>query len=285
MAAPDDTSPAAFDYTFIVAEKKGPVLELWLNRPESRNAMHEPLEREFYDALDRADADPEVKVVTLRGKGEVFSAGHDLKEAAARYQQTGRAAGGISHGRVPRLNAAWYCRKTLIAGVHGYVGPAAWSLLDSFDFVLAVTGTRFSYEQARMGAGDAGGYIKPFHLPMRVINQMCLLGGWMDAEMAKELHYVQRVLANTDDLATEIDKWASAACALSVAQIAAHKESIHRRYESLGLNGIIGIGNQVRGNIRSAGSNLAFYDLVREQGMHEALKFRQGNVDPSVVKI
>jgi enoyl-CoA hydratase/carnithine racemase len=270
---------------YILSEKKGAVLEIWLNRPEVRNAMHEPLEIELFAALDRADDDPEIKVVTLRGKGEVFSSGHDLKEAAERYARTGRASGGIPRGRSPRLNRAWYCRKTLIAGVHGYVGPAAWGLLDCFDFVLAVAGTRFSYEQARMGAGDAGGYVKAFHLPQRVINQLWLLGGWMDAETARELHYVQRVVADTDELDTEIDKWAHAACALSAAQIAAHKESIHRHYEIMGLAGIVAIENQVSGNIRGAGDNLEFYDVVREKGLREALKFRQVDVDASVTKV
>jgi enoyl-CoA hydratase/carnithine racemase len=272
------------EYKFIIAEQHGAVLNLWLNRPESRNAMHEALEHELYDALDRADDNPEIKVITLRGKGEVFSAGHDLKEAAARYQQTGRAAGGIPKGNVRQVERAWYCRKTLIAGVHGYVGPATWFMLDAFDFVIAAEGTRFSREQARMGSGAAGGYITPFLLPMRVINQLWLLGGWMDAETARELHYVQRVVPLAE-LDAELDRWAQTACALSVEQIAAHKESIHRHYEIMGLNGIVGIENQVSGNVRGAGENLAFYDVVREKGMHEALRSRQSNVDPTVVKI
>jgi enoyl-CoA hydratase/carnithine racemase len=274
----------SFNYTFINAEKKGSVLELWLNRPQVRNAMHEPMEIELFDALDKADDDPDIKVVTLRGKGELFSAGHDLKEAAERYARTGRAAGGIPRPRAPALNRAWYCRKTLIAGVHGYVGPATWFLLDAFDFVIAAENTRFSREQARMGSGAAGGYLTPFLLPMRVINQLWLLGGWMDAQTARELHYVQRVVP-LENLGAEVDRWAQVACALSTAQIAAHKESIHRHYEIMGLAGIANIENQVPANVRPVGESLVFYELVRKLGMREALSYRQEGIDSTVTKV
>ena len=47
---------------------------------------------------------------------------------------------------------SWYFPKPLIAGVHGFVGPEALKTIATFDFVLAARpGTRFSYEQARVG--------------------------------------------------------------------------------------------------------------------------------------
>jgi enoyl-CoA hydratase/carnithine racemase len=269
-------------YKNLIVEKKGPVLEAWLNRPEARNALNHPLEQEWQDVLDRADDDSEIKVVTLRGKGPVFSAGHDLKEVAAGYSKSDQPSG-LPKRRIPTLNRGWYCRKTMIAGVHGYVGPAAQRLLATFDFVLATEDTRFSFEQARMGSGDPGGNILAFLLPLRVLKQYWLLGGWMDAQTALDLHYVQRVLPNTDALATEIDKWAKSACGLQVEQIAKYKEGIHRQVEIMGLNGIIGIGNHYTGHGNAPDQE--FFTLIQERGMKEALRFRQGDVDQSVTKV
>jgi enoyl-CoA hydratase/carnithine racemase len=276
------TAEPKTDYKYITVEKKGSVLEVWLNRPEARNALNHPLEVEWHKALDTADDDPEIKVVTLRGKGPVFSAGHDLKEVAAGYASIGQPSG-IPKRRIPTLNRAWYCKKTLIAGVHGYVGPAAQRMIAPFDFVLATEDTRFSFEQARMGSGGAGGNILGFLLPLRVINQYWLLGGWMDAMTARDLHYVQRVLRDTDELAIEVDKWAKSASGLSVEQIGIYKESIHREVELKGLTAIISAGNNVTGH--GSRPDKEFFTLIQERGMKEALRFRQGEVDQTVTKV
>jgi enoyl-CoA hydratase/carnithine racemase len=270
------------EYKYITVEKKAPVLEVWLNRPEARNALNHPLEVEWHKALDIADDDPEIKVVTLRGKGPVFSAGHDLKEVAAGYATVGEPSG-IPKRRIPTLNRAWYCRKTLIAGVHGYVGPAAQRLLAPFDFVIATEDTRFSFEQARMGSGDPGGNILAFLLPLRVIKHYWLLGGWMDAQTARQLFYVQRVVRDTDELATEVGKFAKSAAGLTVEQIARYKEGIHRQVEIQGLLGVIGIGNHYTGH--GSAPDKEFFTLIQEKGMKEALRFRQGEVDANVTKV
>jgi enoyl-CoA hydratase len=274
-----------FNYKYLLAEKDGPVINVWLNRPEARNALSFPLEEEWNDVLEIAETDPDVRVVTLRGKGPVFSAGHDLKEVAEGYATKDRAAGKVpawERRRIPHLPRSWYFRKTLIAGVHGYVGPAAQRMLSPFDFVIAAEGTRFSFEQARMGSGDPGGNIMSFLLPMRVIKQMWLLGGWFDADKAKELDYVQRVVP-MDDLDTELGRWAESAAGLSAEQIAVYKEGIHRMYEIAGLLGIIGTGNKISGHV--SGVDKEFFRTIQDKGMKEALKFRQATVDVDITQI
>jgi enoyl-CoA hydratase/carnithine racemase len=155
-------------------------------------------------------------------------------------------------------------------------------MLSTFDFVIAAEDTRFSFEQARMGSGDPGGNIMAFLLPMRVIKQMWLLGGWFDAAKAKELDYVQRVVPR-EELDAEVGRWAESAAGLSAEQIAVYKEGIHRMYEIAGLLGIIGVGNKISGHV--SGVDKDFFRMVQEQGMQAALKFRNANVDPEVTQI
>ena len=87
-----------------------------------------------------------------------------------------------------------------------------------------------------------------FLLPMRVIKQMWLLGGWFDADKAMQLDYVQRVVP-IDKLDNELARWAESAAGLNTEQIAVYKEGIHRMYEIAGLLGIIGFGNKVSGHV------------------------------------
>lgn len=70
-------------YENIIYEKIGPVARLWHNRPEFRNAENTQLLEELNTALLEAEADDEVRVIVLAGKGGHFSAGHDLKEGSA----------------------------------------------------------------------------------------------------------------------------------------------------------------------------------------------------------
>lgn len=183
----------------------------------------------------------------------------------------------------PSLPRSWYFHKTLIAGVHGYVGPYAQRLLAPFDFVIAAEGTRFSWEQARMGSQNHPLAIYSFQLPMRVIKQLLLMGSWFDAETAHQLSLVQRVV-NLDELPDEVARWAESASGLTLETIAAYKEGIHRMYEIMGLHGMIGIGNNV--NAHAAGSRGSdFHGTLRDTGMVAALKRRNDGVDPTVTQV
>ena len=290
------------DFELIEVEKKGSVLECWLNRPEARNALSTAMEEEWEDILEIAQADDEIKVVTLQGRGPVFSAGADMKEYAETFvdgQSTPGSDGELKRPP-PRSNASrrlwplpavdnpmlprsWYFRKTLIAGVHGYVGPYAQRMLAPFDIMIAAEGTRFSWEQARMGSQNHPLAIYAFQLPMRVLKQLLLLGGWFDAEKAAELNLVQRVVP-ADEVSDQVAKFAEVASTLKIETIAAYKEGIHRMYEIAGLNGMIGIGNNINAHI--AGSRGGeFHGTLKETGMDDALKKRDAAVDSSVTKI
>ncbi len=59
------------------------VLGLTLDRPAKRNALSLPLVEALHEALERAELDPAVRVVLLRGAGKDFCAGADLEELLA----------------------------------------------------------------------------------------------------------------------------------------------------------------------------------------------------------
>jgi enoyl-CoA hydratase/carnithine racemase len=55
-----------------------PVATITLNRPEYLNTIVPPMPDEIQAAIDRAERDPAVKVVVLRGAGRAFSGGYDF---------------------------------------------------------------------------------------------------------------------------------------------------------------------------------------------------------------
>lgn len=62
-------------------ETRGPLATLTFNRPEARNAMTWEMYQALIEACDRADRDPEVRVLILRGAGgKAFIAGTDIAQ-------------------------------------------------------------------------------------------------------------------------------------------------------------------------------------------------------------
>ena len=64
---------------FIKLERKGPVLYVWLNRPDARNALVAGMGAELRQTFDALPAMHDVRVVVLRGAGGTFCAGGDIK--------------------------------------------------------------------------------------------------------------------------------------------------------------------------------------------------------------
>lgn len=66
----------------VIYEKEGPIATITINRPEARNALNDQVRSELYEALTKANSDPEVRGVILTGGKEVFSAGADIPAMA-----------------------------------------------------------------------------------------------------------------------------------------------------------------------------------------------------------
>ena len=66
------------NFTTLEIERKDAVAWIWMNKPNVHNAFDEVLIAELTSALDDLDADGEVRVIVLAGRGKSFSAGADL---------------------------------------------------------------------------------------------------------------------------------------------------------------------------------------------------------------
>jgi enoyl-CoA hydratase len=66
----------------VLYEAEGGVARITLNRPERGNGITRDLIRALTRCVERADLDPEVRVLLLSGKGRGFCGGYDLVESA-----------------------------------------------------------------------------------------------------------------------------------------------------------------------------------------------------------
>lgn len=106
-------------YEQIKYEVADRVLTITLNRPERLNAYTKQMKSEIIAALDRAEADPEIRVVIVTGAGRAFCAGADLGrgENTFNYEETPmedhRDSGGELALRIFEM------KKPVIAAVNG----------------------------------------------------------------------------------------------------------------------------------------------------------------------
>src|SRR6186713_3253547 len=61
-------------------DKQGGVLALTLARPERRNAITVAMYAALADAVEKAQQDPDLRLITITGEGEDFTAGNDLAD-------------------------------------------------------------------------------------------------------------------------------------------------------------------------------------------------------------
>jgi enoyl-CoA hydratase len=260
------------------------IVQLVLDRPEARNAISHEMQAEIDVALDHAEVDPDVRVVVLRGAGALFSAGHDLKE-----QMAGKSFPALTfpHSQPsvhPKFPRAWYFRKPLIGAVHNYVGPYAFALVGCCDFNIAAVGTRFSCEVFKGTYPDIGWLPLYVQLPMRVIEKLWLMGGWMDAEQALQFQFVQRVVA-TDEVLDEAMRWARQVSHISTRRFSHSKDKIRRSIELLGLSSLHTVLDAHATQPDDNDGGFDFGAAVIEKGLAEAVRLRDAPFDPEVSKV
>jgi len=180
--------------TLIYELKDDGILWIRFNRPRSLNAVNRVFSRELREAVEQAEADPDVKVVILTGEGRAFCAGADLKEAAA----------GIPPGQEKRsthnlqtvAQVLRDMRKVAIAAVNGYALGAGCEISLDCDLVVASEEAKFGFPETGVGATvtGAGTYLLPQGIGLARAKELIFLGEHIPAAEAKELGMINRVV-------------------------------------------------------------------------------------------
>jgi enoyl-CoA hydratase/carnithine racemase len=121
-----------------------------LDNPAQRNALTKSMCLELQDLMPRLEADPSVRIVTLRGAGVTFSAGAAITELASVLLD--RQDDGTVVDQLTRADAAIAeVSKPTIAIVDGPCMGGAWQLASACDFVLASERSTFAITPAKLG--------------------------------------------------------------------------------------------------------------------------------------
>ncbi len=161
----------------IIVERNEGVAIITLNRPEVLNALNRQLQRELDTAVGEMEADPDVRVVILTGKGDrAFSAGGDI------HEQVRLAEDPNPPPPDPRARLhSWHiaaCKKPTIGAINGLAYGGAAVIASTLDIRVGCERTKFRFLAASYGRVNS-----TWSLPLQV--------GW---PIAKELLFTARVV-------------------------------------------------------------------------------------------
>lgn len=178
-----------------LTEVRDGVLIVTLNRPEAKNAVNRALAEAVAAAMDRLDADDELRVGIITGAGGTFCSGMDLKAFLTGELPSIKWRGFAGLTEAPP-------KKPLIAAVDGYALAGGFEIMLSCDLVVANKDAKFGIPEAKRGlAAAAGGLVRlPRQISPRLAMELALTGDFISAQRAYDIGLINRV---TDTVALD----------------------------------------------------------------------------------
>ena len=183
------------------------IATLWMNRPEVHNAFNAVLISELEAACRLLEADPDVRIVVLAGRGKNFSAGADLNWMKA----AGMADAETNLEDARRLASMFRTlaemSKPTVARVQGAALGGGMGLAAACDICIASESASFATSEVRLGI--VPGVISPY--VMRAIGERQASRYFLSAErisasralsigLAHEVVPVDRLEAKMDEI-------------------------------------------------------------------------------------
>ncbi|MDJ0852568.1 MAG: enoyl-CoA hydratase [Myxococcota bacterium] len=133
-------------------EHDGAIGWLVFDHPERRNAISVEMWEAIPAAMAALDGDPAVRVIVMRGAGDVaFVSGADISEFASR--RTGEKAAEYDALNARAYSAVAEAHKPVVALIHGFCVGGGVGLALQADLRYAADDARFAVPAARLGLG------------------------------------------------------------------------------------------------------------------------------------
>jgi enoyl-CoA hydratase len=276
-----DAAPGFETLLYGVAER---VATITLNRPERLNTIVPPLPEEVEAAVELAVADPEVKVIVVRGAGRAFCAGYDFGEGFHHWDEQFTTEGEWDPGKdfvfatapalapTQKLMSVWRSPKPVIAQVHGWCLGGGSDFALCADLVIASEDARIGTPYSRMwGAYLSGMWL--YRLGLTRAKEHALTGRPLSGAEAAEVELINRAVPFAE-LEAEVARAARELASIPASQLAAMKLVVNHAYESMGLASTQTLGPILDGLMRNTPDAKRFIELAERDGVPAAVRER-----------
>eukprot|EP00026_Physarum_polycephalum_P010034 Phypoly_transcript_10180.p1 GENE.Phypoly_transcript_10180~~Phypoly_transcript_10180.p1 ORF type:complete len:407 (+),score=102.64 Phypoly_transcript_10180:101-1321(+) len=220
---PEITGPPTPIYENVVAERRGKVGVVRLNRPKQLNALSDALVRDIQSALLYFQDDSSVGAMILTGSEKAFAAGADIKEMSTKtFMDTYKS----------NMLAQWQditkIKKPIIAAVAGFALGGGCELAMLCDMIIAAENAMFGQPEVQLGTIPGCGGTQRL---IRAVGkskamELILTGNQMNAREAELAGLVSRVVPQ-EKLLEESIRIATKIASYSQPIIAMAKEAVN----------------------------------------------------------
>ena len=189
------------EFQRIIYKKDGAVATLQLNRPRALNALDEATIEEVREALARATADSEVKVLLLTGSGRAFCFGADVSEFQKCRERGGLASLEILLSKAQEvIRVLFEMPKPTLAVLNGFASGLGLDLALACD--LRIAGERVKLSEAFVSMGlvpDGGGtFLLPRLVGLARAAELIFTGVPIAASEAERIGLINRVVPSLE---------------------------------------------------------------------------------------
>ncbi len=269
------------EYSTLRYEARDRKAYITLNRPDRLNAIDDAMPSEIRRAVERANEEPDVHVIVLRGEGRSFCAGYDLKlyaEAGAndRWSQPD-VWDPIADYRGMKRNtddffSLWRSLKPTICQVQGHAVAGGSDIALCCDVVVMADDARIGYMPARVwGCPTTAMWV--YRLGAEKAKRMLLTGDTIDGRTAAAWGLVLESVP-ASELAPRVEDLADRMAGVPINQLAMQKLMINQAYDNMGLAGTQVLATIFDGITRHSPEGRWFKRFAEERGFHEAVAWR-----------
>lgn len=190
----------------IQLEQHGSILTLWLNRPESRNAMSLNMVNAIQQVFAHIADDVSIRAVILRGKGGHFCAGGDIKDMAALRVEAANVGSLQPYVDFNRRFGAMIeqvdqAPQTVVVILEGAVLGGGFGLACVSDIAISRDNAQFGLPETGLGVLPA--QIAPFvvkRIGLTQARRLALLGSRFNGDTAQKLGVIHEVVRDDVEL-------------------------------------------------------------------------------------
>ena len=221
--------------SFFRIERDGAVARIVMNKPDKANSMTPEFWTDLPRVIGGLGRDTSVRCAVISGEGRHFSGGMDLAAFAGIAQlfknEPGRAAFAMRElilSLQDAFTAIERARFPVIAAIHGACIGGAIDLITACDIRTASADAYFAVEEIHIGmAADVGTLQRlPKLIAPSVAAELCYSGRRFDAEEARTMGLVSRVLADRDAVMVAANELAQSIAEKSLLAIAGIKRNL-----------------------------------------------------------
>jgi enoyl-CoA hydratase len=142
------------NFRSVAYHQDGRIARITLNRPASYNAIDPYMPTELKQCIQRANDDPNVRVILLSGAGDTFCTGYDLKI----FAETPRPCPGsqdypwdpiidfkLMNHNTDCFMEIWRSMKPVISKIHGYAIAGGSDIALCSDFLFMTRSAKIGY--------------------------------------------------------------------------------------------------------------------------------------------